>query len=186
PYWDINILKTQPWIFLGYGNNNTWYDTPNFYNFTSTVVGSTVLTYSNPPEYNDTTNTDWNVSSDKNWEDLLRSNRGSIQKGDLVFYHTSTDSVPWGHVAVIVGWGLPTYWGDKADPGTGPSGMEGGEEYLAWIESLEKGCSSLDQMPLRPLVVERSGSINYFAGFRSLDNTSTKIQTIAIVHIENH
>jgi len=181
PYWDLSVLVSGKWGGNNYGGL-TWYNTPEFYKFASTVSGKTVLTYNNPPQYTEKTLTGWNIPLDKTWENKLLANRSSIQKGDLVFYgHGDT----WDHVAVVVGWGLPTYFWSKALLGNGPSGMAGGMEWLTYIESLEKGCASLTDMPLRPLVVERSGSVNYMS-FRSLDNTANQIQNIAIVHIENH
>jgi hypothetical protein len=147
------------------------------------VIGTLALTYNNPPRYSNETREGTKTSLDENWDALLRANQGYIQKGDLVFYWDPEIS-NWGHVAIVVGWGFPTYFGSEndqqvKDPSSGEDGWPG---HLAWIESLVKGCSEITDLPIRPLVVERSGRVTY-TDFRSLDNTANYVQTIAIVHV---
>ncbi len=172
-------MKEGAWQYLGYAGKSSWYNTDAFYGFDTKVIGEVVIKYSNPPQ--DTDQHRYNSSSvDQNWENLLLTNRSKIQKGDLVFYGESENK--WNHVAIVVGWGLPTEYGPKLNPGSGPSGMEGGIEYLNWIESLQL-CNSFTNE--RPLVVERSGGIAYTA-FRSLDNTTSRNNLISIVHVNDN
>jgi RHS repeat-associated protein len=179
-YWDINILMNYKWQFLGYKSDGSWYRTNPFYDFAK-LIGTVVLTYSNPPWYNDKITEGTKTSLDPNWDAYLRANQGTIQKGDLVFYGDGTN---WSHVAVVVGWGFPTYFGPKDNPGSGPTGDEGWANHLAWIESLRRGCSDLTDLPIQPLVVERSGGIAY-TDFRSLDNTYARVSRITVIHVQD-
>lgn len=189
-YWDINILMAGSWQWLGYVDTNykgSWYNTNAFYNFATQVIGRTVLTYNNPPQYIDPQKLyGQNAPIDRNWENLMRASRATIQQGDLVFYG---DGNNWDHVAVVVGWGLPTTFGLKSDTSSSSSGSEPDLEMLRWIQSLQCRADHwmlyFPPMPLRPLVVERSGGIGY-TSWRSLDNTSSPVSVIEIVHIENH
>jgi hypothetical protein len=186
PYWDIEILKAGSWEILGYEGESSWFNTNNFHKFATTEAGRSVMSYINPPQYNDRLLWGRNASIDQSWENMLRTHRGLIQEGDLVFYGNGSS---WGHVAVVVGWGLPTSFSTKKNINSAPSGIEPDSVMLAWIKSLQ--CRANHYMmvypplPLRPLVVERSGVIDY-TSWRSLDNTGSKVDVIDIVHIENH
>ncbi len=105
----------------------------------------------------------------------MRNIQTLIEKGDLVFYGSGGNN--WEHVAVVVGWGTPTYWGTEPIS----NGMDSNE-----VPFQDKCPDGLPDIPLRPLVVERSGEIAY-NDFRSLDNTENKIDTISLVHVyDNH
>jgi hypothetical protein len=143
PYWNIDVLMNEPWEWLGYNGVGSWYRTGPFYDFATKVIGTVVLTYPNPPQYSDKTTEGTKTSLDPNWDATLRANQGIIQKGDLVFYGDGTN---WTHVAIVAGWGLPTYFGIQE--ANGPSGEEGWPGHLAWIESLIKGCSDITDLPI--------------------------------------
>jgi RHS repeat-associated protein len=176
PYWDLSYLMdtTTGWMAAGYGD--TWYDTGLFYNFTTSIVGRRVFIYNNPPQrYDGKYRGDAERLGQKNlnnWYATLTRNAASIQKGDLVFYK-KVGQASWGHVAVIVGWESPTYFGNKPD----------------WEPDSESpnGCDPSPLFSVRPkvpAVVERSGGIKY-ESYRSLDNTLNPVSQIAIVHIED-
>ena len=147
-------------------------------------MGREVFSYNNPPRYNKEHLYGQNAPIDQNWENAMMASRSTIIEGDLVFYGDGTN---WDHVAVIVGWGFPTNFATTDSPGSGPSGSKPNLEMLAWIQSLK--CRTDDWMafhyPLRPIVVERSGSIAY-TSWRSLDNTDSSVQVIKIVHINDN
>jgi hypothetical protein len=83
--------------------------------------------------------------------------------------------------------GLPTEFGEKNDPASGPSGSAPTDKDLRFIASLQCWAGFLESFnaPLRPIVVERSGGINY-TNWRSLDNTYLPAARISIVHIEEN
>jgi RHS repeat-associated protein len=172
PYWSIDVLLDGGWEFNGYSKDQSWFGTNSFHGFVSTVVGSTVLTYSAPPHYRDNESYSLNAE-DEAWLKVLRANSALIQEGDLVFYGSGpVDNPYWDHVAVIVGWGLPTTFGEKENLGIIESGTNPNNNENIWEDSL--GCNSemwltFIYLPLRPSVVERSGYIDYH-NWRSLDN----------------
>jgi len=180
PYWDNKVMMTKEWISLGYADLNSWYNTPAFYKFTTEIIGNIVLTFNNPPQYNNNLVYGKSGSINKNWENDLIAHKGMIKKGDLVFYHQNGG---WAHVAIIVGWGDPTNYGSKSnnDPPTGMTYTQ----YQGWIKKLQDPCSNSSDLPDRPLVVERSGRIAYALN-RSLDNTENPVDTITIVHIRDN
>jgi len=167
-----------PWILT---RVSSWFNTNAFYQFAANEIGSLAFSYSNPPQYVRGQPYGQN-KNDKDWQDRLLAVRGSIQKGDLVFYGRSEND--WDHVAVVVGWGLPTAFGLKEIPGSGPSGTEASDEMEEWIRSLECYAGFPPSLPIRPIVAERSGVIAY-TSWRSLDNTSSQIDLIQIIHIKD-
>jgi RHS repeat-associated protein len=190
PYWDLSVMKAGGWEYSGYAGQSPWFHTTAFYNFASRVIGSTVLTYHNPPQLTGDLlygqNAPLDLTKENTWLNALRSVRSLITEGDLVFYGTSKSS--WDHVAVVVGWGLPTTFGEKSYPGSGPSGSYPISSLYPTVDMLRK-CNNhwmeyYPLLPLRPLVVERSGGINY-TSWRSLDNTYKPVGLIEIVHVEN-
>jgi len=190
PYWDLSVMKAGGWEYAGYTRYSPWFNTTALYNFTSKVIGTTVLSYQNPPQLTGDQLYGQNYPSDptkeKNWLNALRSVRSQITEGDLVFYGSSDSS--WDHVAVIVGWGLPTSFSEKSNPGSGPSGGQPLAGLPPIVDMLREcnnhWMSYYPPLPLRPLVVERSGGIEY-TSWRSLDNTFSSVSLIKIVHIEN-
>jgi len=171
PFWDINILKKDKWWNSYKGTS--WFNTTDFYNFVH-LRGQTRLIGKNPPQYN-AASVYCNETIDNNWENMLLAVHGIINKGDLVFYKEVGHS-EWTHVAIVVGWGEPTSFGLFND--NPPSGTN---ENL--IENLQDKCyDPSTEPPSRPLVVERSGGIDY-VDYRSLDNTSKKQDTIEIVSV---
>jgi RHS repeat-associated protein len=180
PYWNISILKKDGWIWTYGYQGITWFRTPPFRKFATQIIGDSMFLYQNPPQYNDKLVYGENGIIDENWEKLLCSMQGIIQKGDLVFYKGKDDE-DWGHVAVVIGWGFPTNWGDKSKPS---SFVMIGNKYMD-IETLQNKCRDFTEITPRPIVVERTGFIGY-EGFRSLDNTLKPVQTINIVHVKDY
>jgi hypothetical protein len=177
PYWDIEIYKYD-WQFIGYAGKGSWYNTPAFYDFTTQVIGNLIETHNNPPQFSDTSSK-FGSKIDEVWNNKLRSMQGIIKKGDLVFYKGNGEA-DWGHVAIVVGWGPPTYWGTEPKPG--PFIMINNQMYIGY-EALQNKCwDPSTELPSRPLVVEKSGGVAYEAS-RSLDNTANPVQTISIVHV---
>jgi RHS repeat-associated protein len=174
PYWNYQTMMDGKWNYKGY-SGLSWIRTNTFYDFVTHYVGYTVVMEPNPPQYKGDLVPD--EKKDKNWQNMLLAMRSVIQKGDLVFYGKSKTS--WDHVAIIVGWGFPTAWDSKDDPGSGPTGEEPSPEENKWIETMEcrenKYLYHLGEgIKIRPLVVERSGGLDY-KSYRSLDNTNSKI-----------
>jgi RHS repeat-associated protein len=181
PYWNIDVLKKGSWEWLGYSGDNTWYRTNPFYQFTSSIAGYNLPAFSNPPFYNSSRDYHDGFPINQEWENFLKKNRSMIQKGDLVFYGNGSD---WSHVAVIVGWGLITNYPSMLS--TTSSGNTPSDYFLKYIESI-RNCGVIpyySPLPERPLVVERSGSINY-GSWRAIDNTSSQQSVISIVHIKD-
>jgi len=179
-YWNIDgLLESNYYSEKGCQYQPyTAIQTPMFFDFVTSEVGTKLFTYQNPPHYNNDVLYEED-SIDQDWESLLSANRGLILPGDLVFYDIS-GGFKWDHVAVVVGWGLPTTFGTGTEQSKDPLYTE---RLLEWAYSFS--CSpSDDKLPLRPVVVDRSGEINY-EYWRSLDNTSQQVDEIAVVHIEN-
>jgi hypothetical protein len=181
-YWSINGLK-QNNFYSDLGCQYQPYtaiNTPKFYDFAKNKIGTEVLSYKNPPYYNDTRNYSQNTI-DQNWENTLQANKSSIQTGDLVFY--DIDGGGWDHVAIIVGWGMPTTFGiGYFNFDENNNNLE--SSILQWIYSFTCTPDGESLPELRPSVVDRSGRVNY-RYWRSLDNTSKQINEIAVIHIEN-
>ncbi len=180
-YWSVGGLKQSNY----YSDQGCQYQpytairTPDFYEFATTKIGVETFSHKNPPYYNEN-KLYTGDRIDKAWEDKLATHRGQIRPGDLVFYDIP-GGVRWDHVAVIVGWGMPTTFG------RGQFNLNEGnnlESVLQWVYSFTCTPGEESLPSLRPSVVDRSGAINY-QYWRSLDNTSGQVNEIAVVHIEN-
>jgi RHS repeat-associated protein len=144
----------------GQDYENAWINTPDLYDFLK----------SNNDELVPTT-TDF---SSVDWESWLQKNQSGINRGDIVFYKYEGSGLEWDHASMIVGWGSRTHYGADYE-------FER-HTFYASIECAQNWEDLSGLNILRPLVVERSGSIQY-ASARSVDNTASKVEKMSIIHI---
>ena len=147
-------------ILRGEDYERAWINTPDLYHYLKRNNEELV------PITVDFTSTDWD-----SW---LRQNQLKIERGDIVFYKWQGSGVEWSHAAMVVGWGSRTHYG-----------VDYAFERHTFYASL--GCAQrwedvIGLNALRPLVVERSGSIQY-ASARSVDNIASKVEKISIIRI---
>ncbi len=178
-YWDITVMMAKDWKTEKY-SGKSWTSTPDFHQFvTRDEIGHSVLKYNYPPQrfkygirggdgVDDPSSLGFKMLD---WYRALNNAHDNIQKGDLVFYGRSEAPSDFYHVAVVVGWGSPTYFcSDVSVP-----------------DDLKKYFTCQPDYGFQnivPEVVERSGAVNYTTS-RSLDNTSAPVPYIEIVHINN-
>lgn len=167
PYW--NRDKTRGETPLGDHPTlsfTSWMRAGVMYDFLTVILRSQVeiYPYSGPiPHYEGLVETQLD---NRRWLTFIQHAR----PGDLVFYWNDNIG-DWGHVAMVVGWGDQTFYGDDwGNPGN-PSD---------WRSALDCGGFSS-----KPHVVERNGVINYsITGSRAIDNTGTLQTRISIVHVK--
>jgi hypothetical protein len=115
--------------------------------------------------------------SSNEWINWILSYGPIIMPGDVVFYKSQYDYKhlgEWGHAALVVGWGTETYYREKGK-------KMGSYDFYSRFECAKNNDPILS-WARRPLVVERSGSLEYGTA-RSIDDTASDIVQISIIHV---
>jgi RHS repeat-associated protein len=167
-YWNSEVVKVSNW---NPDSDRTWVSTPHLHKFLTEVLHFPEIRYDNPPHVKGQGDED---ALDMEWITFLAQRGSSIRPGDIVFYDQDESDAawaPWTRTAIVVGWGLQTYFPD-GDPIPVSSAAP---PPVSW------SCIGTQ----KPLVVEHSG-----ADFsrspqnkqpRSIDNTNSDVERISIV-----
>jgi RHS repeat-associated protein len=172
-YWHEDVARKETY---DPDKDDTWVWTPSLHDFLTEVLHLASITYGvrygdrAVPHVNEQNDPD---ALDTDWISFLTQRGAMIKPGDVVFYWQEASDVNWAewtHAAIVVGWGLQTYFPD----GNPVPVSSAHPPLISW------GCIGTQ----KPLVVEHS------TGFakndqlpRSIDNTGSPVEDISIVQV---